>query len=101
MENTSITGSIAEIQFFIDSTDHELYTPESWFAGTFIMENLKITNTSSIESIKISLGDYLEKEMSETGVYRFSKNGLYILLRFDKQNNLQKICVGPAQDAAP
>jgi hypothetical protein len=93
-ENKIGTGELAELQFFVDATEETDYTPKEFYEGKLKIEEIEINQNTSIETVKAALSGYAEKEMSEDDIYRFSKDGVYILLRYNEQNILQKVCFG-------
>lgn len=93
-ENKAATGELAELQIFTDAAEESDYTPKEFYEGKLKIEDVTLDQNSSIETVKAALKGYIEKEMSEDDIYRFSKNGVYILLRYNDQKRLQKVCFG-------
>jgi hypothetical protein len=92
-ENKAATGDLSELQLFMDQTDETAYTPKDLYEGKLNIEEVNIDRKTPIEVVRTALKDYREKEMSEDDIYRFSKDGVYILLKYDRQM-LQKVSFG-------
>ncbi len=99
-ENKIATGELAELQLFMDATDETSYTPKELYEGKLSIEEINISSKTSIETIRAALKDYREKEMSEDDIYRFSKDGVYILLKYNDNHMLQKVSFGRDKTAA-
>jgi hypothetical protein len=99
-ENKTGTGELSELQIFMDQADETAYTPKELFEGKLNIEEVTISRKTPIETIRAALKDYREKEMSEDDIYRFSKDGVYILLKYNDHGELQKVSFGKDKSAA-
>lgn len=93
-DNKIATGELAELQVFIDATDESVYTPKEFYEGKLKVEDLNIDQNTAVEAVRAALKGYEEKVMPDDEIYRFSRDGIYILLRYNEQKKLQKVCFG-------
>ena len=92
--NRTTTGELSELQIFIDQTEQTTFTPKEFYEGKLYIEELNISRSTPIATIRAGLKGYKEKEMPENNIYRFSKDGVYILIKYNSGHVLQKVSFG-------
>jgi hypothetical protein len=69
--------------------------PKNGFTGKLAIENLRVTSSTSIATIKEKLKGYKDTESYMEHSYRLTKDGLYIYFLYDKTDTqLVKVSVG-------
>ncbi|HMK17575.1 MAG TPA: hypothetical protein VK492_05250 [Chitinophagaceae bacterium] len=89
------SGKISEVQVHFSMPEANNVVPKNGFTGKLAIENLRITSTTSIATIKEKLKGYKDTESYMEHSYRLTKDGLYIYFMYDKTDTqLLKVSVG-------
>ncbi len=88
------TGTVAELQIFLDENEAGKIVPKNFFTGKVSIEKLDIDYNSTIEIIRKKITNYKETESDEVGKFRFSNNDLYIYFLYNRMKKLCKVTVG-------
>ena len=89
------SGKISEVQVHFSMPEANNVVPKNGFTGKLAIENLRVTSSTSIATIKEKLKDYKDTESYTEHSYRLAKDGLYIYFMYDKTDTqLVKVSVG-------
>lgn len=88
---------VTECQIFLDETEASPAYPTATYAGKIWVQKMEISNQTTIEEVRKKLADYTETTLDEYDKYRFSKDGLYLFLLYNKAGRLARICFGAAK----
>ena len=88
------SGEVAECQFFLDKVEAGVTNPTNLFEGKIFIQKIDITKNTSIEEFRFICKDYTETMLDEYDKYKFSKEGIYFFLLYNKENKLVKLSVG-------
>jgi len=89
------SGEVTEVQFYIANGDKNDVTPKQLYNGKIELEKTVLKTNTSLETVRKILKDYKESESYTEHSYRFAKNGLYMFIQFDDEDeSIQKISVG-------
>ena len=89
------SGKISEVQVHFSMPEANNVVPKNGFTGKLAIENLRITSTTSLATIKEKLKGYKDTDSYMEHSYRLAKDGLYIYFMYDKTDTqLVKVSVG-------
>ena len=89
------SGKISEVQVHFSMPETNNVVPKNGFTGKIAIENLRVTSSTSIATIKEKLKDYNDTESYMEHSYRLAKDGLYIYFMYDKTDTqLVKVSIG-------
>ncbi len=89
------SGKISEVQVHFSIPEKNDVVPKNGFTGKLAIENLRVTSTTSLATIKEKLKGYKDTDSYMEHSYRLAKDGLYIYFQYDKTDTqLVKVSVG-------
>src|SRR6478736_2900338 len=89
------SGKISEIQVHFSIPETNDVVPKNGFTGKLAIENLRITSSTPLATIKEKLKGYAETESYMEHSHRLAKDGLYIYFQYDKTDTqLVKVSIG-------
>jgi len=95
MVDKKASGKISEVQIHFSIPEPNDVVPKNGFTGKLAIENLRVTSSTSIDTIKEKLDGYAETESYLEHSHRLAKDGLYIYFQYDKTDTqLIKVSVG-------
>ena len=89
------SGDLVEFQVYISTGDKNEVTPNLLYNGEIEIEKNKVYSFTSLEDLRDILKDYIEGTSYSDHSFRFSKDGLYMYVQYDDDDELiEKISIG-------
>ncbi len=89
------SGKISEIQIHFSIPEQNNVTPKESFTGKLAIENLRVTSSTSLETLKDKLKGYTETDSYIEHSHRLARDGVYFYFQFDKTDTrLVKVSFG-------
>jgi hypothetical protein len=96
MESKRPSGTISEVQFFINkNTDDNTYKLSADYTGKLVMDKLVLEPSLSYATAKAKLSKWKLTDSYTAHSYRYARHGVYIYLLFNtSETELMKVSVG-------